>query len=105
MLRLPNCTHINKPGGCCQAFRVVPSDAEIIERLLRFGNCIGARRIMSYDVRVYELVEHFLSGVPEKSTERNRHLLAQHIQDELEDWSLFMLLPERREGAHPADGL
>jgi hypothetical protein len=33
-----------------------------------------ARRIMSYDVRVYELVEHFLSAVPEKNTERNRHL-------------------------------
>ena len=29
---------------------------------------------MSYDVRVYELVEHFLSAVPEKNTERNRHL-------------------------------
>jgi hypothetical protein len=29
---------------------------------------------MSYDVLVYELVEHFLSGVPEKNTERNRHL-------------------------------
>ena len=43
---------------------------------------------MSYDVRVYELVEHFLSGVPEKNTERNRRLLAQHIQDELEDWTL-----------------
>ena len=54
---------------------------------------------MSYDVRVYELVEHFLSGVPEKNTERNRHLLAQHIQDELEDWTLFMLLPEHREDA------
>jgi hypothetical protein len=51
---------------------------------------------MSYDVRVYELVEHFLSGVPEKNTERNRRLLAQHIQDELEDWSLFMLLPDVR---------
>ena len=57
---------------------------------------------MSYDVRVYELVEHFLSGVPEKNTERNRHLLAQHIQDEIEDWILFMLLPE---DAQPADGL
>ena len=33
----------------------------------------------------------------EKNTERNRHLLAQHIQDELEDWILFMLLPERKE--------
>ena len=60
---------------------------------------------MSYDVRVYELVEHFLSGVPEKNTERNRHLLAQHIQDELEDCTLFMLLPEHREDAHPADPL
>ena len=60
---------------------------------------------MSYDVRVYELVEHFLSGVPEKNTERNRRLLARHIQDEIEDWILFMLLPERREEPHPADGL
>ena len=84
---------------------VVPSDAEIIERLLRFDDCISVRRIMNYDMRVYELVEHFLSGVPEKNTARNRHLLAQHIQDELEDWILFMLLPERREDAHPADGL
>ena len=57
---------------------------------------------MSYDVRVYELVEHFLSGVPGKNTERNRHLLAQHIQAEIEDWILFMLLPE---DAQPADGL
>ena len=84
---------------------VVPSDAEIIERLLRFDDCISVRRIMNYDMRVYELVEHFLSGVPEKNTERNRHLLAQHIQDELEDWTLFMLLPEHREDAHPADPL
>jgi hypothetical protein len=30
---------------------VVPNDAEIIERLLQFDNCISARRIMSYDVR------------------------------------------------------
>jgi hypothetical protein len=90
-------------SDCCEAFRVVPSDAEIIERLLRFDDCISARRIMSYDVRVYELVEHFLSGVPEKNTERNRRLLAQHIQDELEDWVLFMLLPGK--DVHPADGL
>ena len=48
---------------------------------------------MSYDPKVYQLVEHFLSGVPE-NTERNRQLLAQHIQDELEDWTLFMLLPD-----------
>ena len=61
--------------------------------------------IMSYDARVYELVEHFLSSVPEKNTERNRRLLAQHIQDELEDWILFMLLPDRREDVNPADGL
>ena len=60
---------------------------------------------MSYDVRVYELVEHFLSGVPEKNTERNRHLLAQHIQAELEDWTLFVLLPKAFEDAQPADGL
>ena len=81
---------------------VVSSDAEIIERLLRFDDCISARRIMSYDARVYELVEHFLSRVPEKNTERNRRLLARHIQDEIEDWILFMLLPE---DAQPADGL
>ena len=56
---------------------------------------------MSYDARVYKLVEHFLSGVPEKNTERNRQLLAQHIQDELEDWIILMLLPD----AQPADGL
>ena len=58
---------------------------------------------MSYDVRVYELVEHFLSAVPEKNTERNRHLLAQ--QAELEDWTLFMLLPKAFEDAQPADCL
>ena len=73
---------------------VVPSDAEIIERLLRFDDCISARRIMSYDARVYELVEHFLSRVPEKNTERNRRLLARHIQDEIEDWILLMLMPD-----------
>ena len=56
---------------------------------------------MSYDERVYQLVEHFLSGTPEKNTAKNRHLLAQHIQDELEDWILFMLLPD----AQPADEL
>jgi hypothetical protein len=49
---------------------------------------------MSYDPRVYELVELFLSDVPEKNTEKNRHALAQHIQTELEDWIMFMLLPE-----------
>ena len=42
---------------------MVPSGAEIID-------WISARRIMSYDMRVYKLVEHFLSGVPEKNTER-----------------------------------
>ena len=39
---------------------------------------------MNYNPKVYELVEHFLKSMPEKNTERNRHLLAQHIQDELE---------------------
>ncbi|MGC2318536.1 MAG: hypothetical protein WA615_18910 [Bradyrhizobium sp.] len=76
---------------------VVSSDAEIIERLLRFDDCISARRIMSYDARVYELVEHFLSRVPEKNTERNRRLLARHIQDEIEDWILLMLLPDAQQ--------
>ena len=60
---------------------------------------------MSYDVRVYELVEHFLSGVPEKNTERNRHLLAQHIQDELEDWIVIMLLLKSRKDPNPEDEL
>ena len=61
---------------------------------------------MSYDMRVYKLVELFLSEVPEKNTAKNRHLLAQHIQDEIEDWILFMLLPDSL-GAdvNPADGL
>ena len=54
---------------------------------------------MSYDPKVYELVKHFLEAVPEKNTERNRHLLARHIQDELEDWILFMLLPGDKEEA------
>ena len=54
---------------------------------------------MNYDPKVYELVKHFLDATPEKDTERNRHLLAQHIQDELEDWILFMLLPENKEEA------
>ena len=31
---------------------MVPSDAEIIERLLRFDDSISARGIMSYDMRV-----------------------------------------------------
>ena len=56
---------------------------------------------MSYDPQVYQLVEQFLEATPEKNTERNRRLLAQHIQDELEDWTLFMLLPN--EDAQPAD--
>ena len=78
---------------------MVPSGAEII-------GCISARGIMSYDMRVYKLVELFLSEVPEKNTAKNRHLLAQHIQDELEDWILFMLLPDSL-GAdvNPADDL
>jgi hypothetical protein len=57
------------------------------------------RRIMSYDPKVYELVKHFLEAVLEKNTERNRQLLAQHIQDEMEDWILFMLLPGDKEEA------
>ena len=47
----------------------------------------------------YELVKHFLEAVPEKNTKRNRQLLAQHLQDELEDWILFMLLPGDKEEA------
>ena len=76
---------------------VIPNDAEIIEWLLRFDDCISARRIMSYDPKVYQLVEHFLSAVPEKNTARNRQLLAQHIQDEIEDWVMFMLLPDAQQ--------
>jgi hypothetical protein len=57
------------------------------------------RRIMNYDPKVYELAKHFLAATPEKNTERNRQLLAQHIQDELEDWTLFMLLPGDKEEA------
>lgn len=53
--------------------------------------------IVSYDAQVYQLVEHFLSRVPEKNTERNRQLLAQHIQDEIEDWILLMLLPDAQQ--------
>jgi hypothetical protein len=87
-----------RSGGCCMAFMMVPSGAEII-------GCISARGIMSYDMRVYKLVELFLSEVPEKNTAKNRHLLAQHLQDELEDWILFMLLPDRREDVYPGDGL
>jgi hypothetical protein len=56
-------------------------------------------RIMNYDPKVYELVEYFLKATPEKNTERNRQLLARHIQDELEDWTLFMLLPGDKEEA------
>ena len=54
---------------------------------------------MSYDPKVHELVKHFLEAVPEKNTKRNRQLLAQHLQDELEDWILFMLLPGDKEEA------
>jgi hypothetical protein len=61
---------------------------------------------MSYDARVYKLVELFLSEVPEKNTEKNRHLLTRHIQDEIEDWTTFMLLPDALGAdAQPADGL
>jgi hypothetical protein len=56
-------------------------------------------RIMNYDPKVYELVEYFLKATPEKNTERNRQVLARHIQDELEDWTLFMLLPGDKEEA------
>jgi hypothetical protein len=52
---------------------------------------------MSYDPKVYELVESFLSDTPGKNTEQNRQILAQHIQDELEDWVMFMLLPNNRD--------
>ena len=78
---------------------VVPSDAEIIERLCGLTTVYQREGIMSYDMRVYKLVELFLSEVPEKNTAKNRHLLAQHLQDELEDWTTFMLLPDRREDA------
>ena len=54
---------------------------------------------MNYDPKVYELVEYFLKATPDKNTERNRQLLARHIQDELEDWTLFMLLPGDKEEA------
>ena len=61
---------------------------------------------MSYDMRVYKLVEHVsVRSAGEEYRAKNRHLLAQHIQDELEDWILFMLLPDRREDVNPADGL
>ena len=62
---------------------VVPSDAAIIERLLRLDDCISARRIMSYDARVYELVEHF-SPECRKEHRAKQRLLARHIQDEIE---------------------
>ena len=45
------------------------------------------------------LVAYFLESTPKKNTERNRQLLAQHIQDEIEDWILFMLLPGDKEEA------
>lgn len=48
---------------------------------------------MSYDPAVYELTRLFLSDVPEKDTEQNRQWLAQHIQNEIEDWIEFVLLP------------
>ena len=59
---------------------------------------------MSYDKRVYELVEHFLSGVPEKNTER-KGICWLSISRTSWRTGTFMLLPERREDAHPADGL
>ena len=77
---------------------VVSSDAEIIERLLRFDDCISARRIMSYDMRVYKLVEHVsLPKCRKRIPSENRRLLARHIQDEIEDWILLMLLPDAQQ--------
>ena len=50
---------------------------------------------MSFDLRVYDLVVLFLSDTPEKDTEDNRRVLAQHIQDELEGWIEYVLLVDK----------
>ena len=54
---------------------------------------------MSFDPAVYDLCVTFLLDTPEKDNERNRDLLAQHIQDEIEDFIAFMLLPNGRKGS------
>jgi hypothetical protein len=46
---------------------------------------------MSYDPRVYDLVELFLSDeVATINTEDNRRALAQHLQDELESFIAYL---------------
>jgi hypothetical protein len=46
---------------------------------------------MSYDSRVYDLAELFLSDETAKiNTEDNRKALAQHIQDELEMFIAYL---------------
>ena len=39
---------------------------------------------MTYDSKCYDLAEHFIGSAPEKH--KLRHELAQHIQQEIEDW-------------------
>ena len=46
---------------------------------------------MSYDPRVYDLAELFLSDeVVTINTEDNRRALAQHLQDELENFIAYL---------------
>jgi len=46
---------------------------------------------MSYDPRVYDLAELFLSDeVATINTEDNRRALAQHLQDELENFIAYL---------------
>ena len=46
---------------------------------------MGYRKTMTYDVRSYDLAEHFLQGEPEDIVE-NRIDLAQDIQRAVEEW-------------------
>ena len=59
---------------------------------------------MSYDVRVYKLVELFLSEVPEKNTAKNRHCWRSISRT---SWrtGFCSCCCRIAGGAHPADGL
>ena len=49
---------------------------------------------MSYDPKCYNLAKSFLEDHPEKDTEENRAMLAQHIQEQIEEMIEFTL-PEK----------
>lgn len=48
---------------------------------------------MAYDTKCYDLAVAFLADRSDKDNEANRDDLAQHIQNEIEDWIEYILKP------------